>query len=75
MGDSRMCLMDEDGQMIVNGLHSFYIPNNDKYGVIELAYEKYAEIADAMLKKFKKNKSVRKKWKFLKKFISIELKH
>lgn len=70
-GGSRMCLQ-KDGKVFVNGLFDYYIPNNNKYGEVELAYSRYAALADKKLTEGLPQ-SAQSKWTWFKDFLQSEV--
>lgn len=67
---SRMCLQ-RDGKFFVNGLHDYYIPNSNKPGEIERAYDRYAALADQRLAEGLPQ-SAQEKWSWFKSFLQDE---
>ena len=67
---SRMCLQ-YDGKVFVNGLHDYYIPNNDGHGGVEQAYSRYKALADQRLAA-ELPKSAHEKWSWFKQFLQSE---
>ncbi|WP_199535759.1 hypothetical protein [Dyella psychrodurans] len=69
-GGSRMCLQD-NGQVFVNGLFDYYIPNNTQHGEIERTYANYAALADQKLAEGLPQ-SAHEKWSWFKTFLQTE---
>ena len=69
-GGSRMCLQDGDISF-VNGLFDFYIPQNNKHGVIESTYRKYEGfIYEALASNLPE--SAKEKWLWFDRFLKSE---
>lgn len=48
-----MCI-DDEGAMIVNGLHDYYIPEKEKHGGIKVAFGRYRKIIESKIDELKK---------------------
>ena len=67
---SRMCIR-KDGKTFVNGLHDYYIPNNDVHGEIERTYGGYAGLAAERLAADLQS-SAHAKWLWFKEYLAAE---
>lgn len=68
--NSRMCMQDADGQLIVNGLHEGYIAKGQAYDDVYQCY------LDSVAKKLSSKMSVsaRAKWLWFREFLESEIK-
>jgi hypothetical protein len=69
---SRTCLNYGD-KVFVNGLHDFYIPENDTHGVIQETYSKYEKIVTDNLDKDLPKGAI-KKWLWFREYLESESK-
>ena len=68
---SRMCVLNQ-GSLMVNGLHDFYVPDKS-HGGIERAYEKYTQLVEKQINS-SLPKDPKAKWKWFSYYLKREKK-